>query len=295
MTHSESRRIVLKGAALAIPALAITTTAAFSHSTGADEEHHGHGHGGSTGDGNHHHDGHGGHGGHGHGNGGHGHGNGGSTGGHGGHGGHGGTTNPSYPTLPAGCPDGAWRKDIPCASFIDQSNGEGRAWHWGREVSLALSAEDAGPNGYDVQCYIVPVNNDYNRTNTYGNASARFQSITTGSGSAPGFYAGNWSAPVNASGAVIPHSFNGSTGNPNGSDIVLPSGSIMVQAQKLRFSGKTGIGRLNLNLNNRWFSSGKSWVKAIWVIRNNDMGHWHVLDTVGYAGPINRPAYDGKF
>lgn len=197
------------------------------------------------------------------------------------------------PPMP-GCTDDKWRYEIPCAHFTDQSNGEG--FNWGSSTSLTLYGADAGPAGYDIQCYLVPVVDNYTRNNCHGNASARFQSITAGSGCSRGFFAGHWSYPKDASGIKLPHCFDGAGGDKHGSNIVLPSGSIMVQANGICFPSFTGSGTIRLNLKNRWFSHGQNWVKAIWVIKNNAMGHWHVLDTVRLAGAgkINR-YYDGIF
>lgn len=192
--------------------------------------------------------------------------------------------------LPPGCHQGIWMRDIPCAHFTDQSNGEG--WCWGNNLTLTLDAA-AGRPGYDIQCYLVPVRGDNGRCNTPGNALERFRGISRGFSSSGNFFPGNWTAPCDVSGLYLPFSYDGYySGRQN---VILPQGSIMVQSNDVCFDGNHGVGKLHLNMGNRWFSSAQSWLKAIWVIVNKASGHWHVLDTVGAAGGDCPNGYDGKF
>lgn len=203
---------------------------------------------------------------------------------------------PTHPTpggqvpLPPGCHEGTWMQDIPCAHFTDQSNGEG--WCFGNTVTLTLDAS-AGRQGYDVQCYLIPVSGDYSRCNTSGNARERFRGISRSYYSSRNFCAGNWSAPCDVSGLTLPFSYDGYDSGRQ--TITLPHGSIMVQSNNVCFDSTQGVGKLQLQLGNRWFSSAQSWLKAVWVIKNKSMGHWHVLDTVGVAGCGSRSGYDGCF
>lgn len=202
-------------------------------------------------------------------------------------------TTPSYPDdhapLPDGCTDNNWHQDIPCAHFTDQSNGEG--WNWfARALTLTLDSS-AGTHGYDVQCYLVPVTNSQTRPNCPGNAAERFNYISKGPDCTSTFSFGSWTFPKDVSGLKLPYCYDG-TGKGR-QTITLPHGSIMLETKNLRFNNWWGTGQIKLNMKNRYFCSSQSWVKAIWVIKNKALGHWHVLDTVGVAG--NGYGWGGKY
>lgn len=95
------------------------------------------------------------------------------------------------------------------------------------------------------------------------------------------------------SGLQLPFSYDGYESGRK--TITLPQGSIMVQSSNVYFNSNQGVGKLQLQLGNRWFSSSQSWLKAIWVIKNKATGHWHVLDTVGVSGGGWGSGYDGCF